>query len=218
MIKGPISVLIADDSSLFRQALASLLADDKNIQIMGEANNGKEVIDILERRSFDVILLDIDMPILGGIQVTEHINKHFSQLKILILTQYDDSGFIIELMRSGAHGYLIKDYTNKKELIDAINMVYNNGFFFNDHVSMTLLQEVTKQKLVTSQFNADVNLREIEREVLRLICQEKTSKEIADELFRSKRTIEDIRQQLMQKIGVKSVVGLVIYALQNGIT
>ncbi|MEO0898872.1 MAG: response regulator transcription factor [Bacteroidota bacterium] len=217
MKKGPISILVADDSSLWREALTSLLADTASIKIMGQANNGKEVLHLLESRKFDVILLDINMPILDGVDVSRHIKSFYPSVKVLILTQYDDHEYIIELLKNGAQGYLVKAYTNKKELVEAIKMVTNNNFYFNEYVSLALLQEVTKQKLVTPKFNPDVELKEIEIQILKLICQEKTSKEIGDELHLSKRTIEDRRQIMMQKIGVKSVVGLVIYAFRIGL-
>lgn len=212
----PIKIAIADDYKIYRDGLKLCLSADNNLQFMFEVENGEELMKLLEEQQPDVILMDLKMPLLDGVESTKLIRQKYQHIKVLVITMYDSDKFIIHLMESGANGYLLKNAV-PAEIIKAIYTVHENGYYFNDLVNKALLKKlVTKHNLIPS-FNLDIELTEQEQQVLILICEEKTVGEICTQLSLSLRTLESIKQNLTEKIGVRNTAGLVMFAVKNGI-
>lgn len=214
----PIRLAIADDHKIFREGLKATLEDDPaaGLELVVEAANGRELIGQLTERRPNVVLMDIKMPEMDGLQATSHISEHFSDIKVLALSMHNEDKYIMDMMKAGASGYLLKN-AEPSEIIDAIYTVHKRGFYFNEHLSVTLVKQLINQKPSSAQQKDQAELNEREIEVLKLICQECTNAEIADKLFLSVRTVEGYRTRLFEKIGSKNIVGLVIYAAKNGI-
>lgn len=212
----PIKIAIADDYKIYRDGLKLCLSADNNLQFMFEVENGQELMKLLEEQQPDVILMDLKMPLLDGVESTKLIRQKYQHIKVLVITMYESDKFIIHLMESGANGYLLKNAV-PAEIIKAIYTVHENGYYFNDLVNKALLKKlVTKHNLIPS-FNLDIELTEQEQQVLILICEEKTVGEICTQLSLSLRTLESIKQNLTEKIGVRNTAGLVMFAVKNGI-
>lgn len=211
-----IKIAIADDYAIFRDGLKVGLKPDKNLHVVLEANNGLELMDGLENQEIDVILMDLKMPKMDGMEATMEIRKKYSNIKVLVVTMYDDAKFIIHLMECGANGYLLKN-ADPDEIRNAVHTVHNNEYYFNDIVNKALLKRLIINGKIKPSFNEEINLTERELEVLKLICQEKTTTEIGIEIYLSPRSVEGIRQRLIEKIGVRNTAGLVMFAVKKGI-
>jgi DNA-binding NarL/FixJ family response regulator len=213
----PINLAIADDHKIFRNGLKATLEDCPDFKLLIEASNGKELIGLLADHKPDVILMDIKMPEMDGMQTTTYIHQHFKDIKVLALSMHNEDKYIVDMMKAGASGYLLKN-AEPEEIIDAIATVHNKGFYFNEHLSVTLIKQLVGPGSYadgTGQQTVDLNDREIE--VLRLVCQEYSNQEIADKIFLSVRTVEGYRARLFEKTGSKNLVGLVIFAIKRGI-
>jgi DNA-binding NarL/FixJ family response regulator len=215
-MKSPIKIAIADDYKIFRDGLKVGLSADENFDVMLEADNGEELLEALNTSMPDVILMDLKMPIMDGMEATKEIRKLYPDIKVLVVTMYDDDKFIIHLMEIGANGYLLKN-AEPEEICKAIYCVTENGYYFNDLVNKALLKKLVMKNHIKPSFNTDVELTERELEVLKMICEEKTAAEIGKEIFLSPRSVEGIRQRLIEKIGVRNMAGLVMFAVKNGI-
>ncbi len=211
-----INLAIADDHKIFREGLKATLEDYTDLNIMFEAGNGIELVKQLASKSPDVVLMDIKMPEMDGMQATTYIHENFNQVKVLALSMYNEDKYILDMMKAGACGYLLKN-AEPKEIVDAIMTVYKKGYYFNEHLSITLVKQLMEKSIVHTKGKEDTELNEREIEVLKLICQEKMNVEIADKLFLSVRTVEGYRTKLFEKTGSKNIVGLVIYAIKKGI-
>lgn len=211
-----IKIAIADDYKIFRDGLKVGLSADENLEIILEADNGEDLLQGLEENKPDVILMDLKMPIMDGMEATKEIKKKNIQVKVLIVTMYDDDKFIIHLMENGANGYLLKN-AEPEEIRKAIYAVHENGYYFNDLVNKALLKKLVIKQNLKPSFNQDVEFTERELEVLKLICEEKTAAEIAKDIFLSPRSVEGIRQRLIEKVGVRNTAGLVMFAVKNNI-
>ncbi len=212
----PITIAIADDYKIYRDGLKLCLATDKNLNVLFEADNGEELMEILKIQQPDIIIMDLNMPLLDGMEATKQIRKKYEQIKILVITMYDNDKFIIHLMENGAHGYLLKN-AEPKEIIKAIYSVNENGYYFNDLVNKALLKKLVMKNNLKPSFNHNIELTEREQEVLKMICEEKTASEIGKEIFLSPRSVEGIRTRLIEKIGVRNTAGLVMFAVKNGL-
>jgi DNA-binding NarL/FixJ family response regulator len=213
----PINLAIADDHKIFRNGLKATLGDYPDLKLMIEASNGKELIGQLASQVPDVILMDIKMPEMDGMQTTAYLRQHFGQVKVLALSMHNEDKYIVDMMKAGASGYLLKN-AEPEEIIEAISTVYNKGFYFNEHLSVTLIKQLVGPGSYTehsNQQNVELNDREIE--ILKLVCQEYSNQEIADKIFLSVRTVEGYRARLFEKTGSKNLVGLVIFAIKRGI-
>ncbi len=211
--KNKIKIAVVDDHHLFRQGLISLLKEDKDLSVTIEASNGEELLNALKEKKAEVILLDIEMPIMDGIETTKRLRKKYPEVKIIILTMHDEEGIIVHMVEQGANGFLLKG-TDIENLTDAIYAVMDNGYYFNDHVSQAMLKGLIGDKKIVPQFNK-VTFNQREREIIKLVCQELTNKEIAKKLGLSIRTIDHYRLSILEKIGAKNTVGLVMYAIKN---
>jgi len=211
-----IKVAIADDYKIFREGLKVSLTLDNEIEILHEADNGEDLISNIEKIQPNIVLMDLKMPIMDGMEATQIIRKKFPAIKVLVVSMYDDDKFIIHLMEIGANGYLLKN-SEPDEIRKAIHSVFENGYYFNDLVNKALLKKLVIRNNIKPSFKDNVELTERELEVLKLICEEKTAAEIGKEIFLSPRSIEGIRQRLIEKIGVRNTAGLVMFAAKNSI-
>ncbi len=212
----PITIAIADDYKIYRDGLKLCLGADNNLQILFEADNGEELMEALKTQQPDIIIMDLNMPLLDGMEATKLISKKYEQIKVLVITMYDNDKFIINLMENGAHGYLLKN-AEPKEIIKAIYAVHENGYYFNDLVNKALLKKLVMKNNLKPSFNHNIELTEREQEVLKMICEEKTAAEIGKEIFLSPRSVEGIRTRLIEKVGVRNTAGLVMFAVKNGL-
>ena len=208
-----IKIAIADDYKIYRDGLKVALSTDENLKVIFEADNGEELKG-LETISPDVIIMDLKMPIMDGMEATKEVRKKYPSIKVLVVTMYDDDKFIIHLMENGANGYLLKN-TEPDEIRKSIYSVHENGYYFNDIVNKALLKKLVLKNNLKPSFNQNVELTEREVEVLKLICEEKTAAEIAKDIFLSPRSVEGIRQRLIEKVGVRNTAGLVMFAVKN---
>lgn len=211
-----IKIAIADDYKIYRDGLKVGLAADNNMEVVLEADNGEDLLNGLEKSRPDVIIMDLKMPIMDGMEATKEVRKKFSEIKVLVVTMYEDDKFIIHLMENGANGYLLKN-ADSDEIRKSIYAVHENGYYFNDLVNKALLKKLVMKRDFKPSFNQDIDFTERELEVLKLICEEKTAAEIGKEIFLSPRSVEGIRQRLIEKVGVRNTAGLVMFAIKNGI-
>ena len=209
-----IKIAIADDYKIFRDGLKVGLSADENLDVIMEADNGEDLMKGLETTTPDVILMDLKMPIMDGMEATKLVRKKYPSIKVLVVTMYDDDKFIIHMMENGANGYLLKN-AESEEIRKSIYAVHENGYYFNDIVNKALLKKLVLKNNLKPSFNQNVELTERELEVLKHICEEKTAAEIGKEIFLSPRSVEGIRQRLIEKIGVRNTAGLVMFAVKN---
>lgn len=212
-----IKIALVDDEVLFRKGIAFLLQREENIEILFEASDGEELISSLEKIEIkpDIIIMDLKMPILNGVEATRIIRKSYPDIKIIALTSYDSKSFIANMIQVGAVAYLIKN-TTPKDLIHTINKVAKKGFYYNENVLKIIQETIVTAKNSKGQLETSfLSPREIE--ILQLICQQKTTTEIAEHLFLSPRTVEGHRNNLLLKTESRNIAGLVVYAIQNEI-
>ncbi len=211
-----INVAIADDHKIFRKGVILSLKGYHNISFILEAENGEELIKGIEKEQPDIVLMDLKMPVKDGIETTKYLNKHFPYIRILILTMFEDERFVGHLMDSGANGYLLKS-TEPAEIKQAIMDVMNTGFYLNNFVNRVLIKKNYAGKKFNPNLNSEIVVSEREKEVLSLVCMEYTAQEIAQRMEISARTVEAIKDRLMERFGVKNSVGLVFFAMKNSL-
>ena len=209
-----IKVAIADDHKIFRKGVILSLKPYHNIQFVLEAENGEELIQGVADANPDIILMDLKMPVKDGIETTKYLNKHFPAIRILILTMYEDERFVGHLMDSGANGYLLKS-TDPEEIKQGIMDVMRTGFYLNNFVNRVLIKKNYSKQKFNPNLNSEVVISDREKEVLSLVCLEYTAQEIAQKMDISARTVEAIKDRLMERFGVKNSVGLVFFAMKN---
>lgn len=215
-MNNKIKIILADDEQLFRKGILFLLERESNFEILFEAENGQELIDKIDSKNLpDVILMDLKMPVLNGVETTKIIHKKYPDIKIIALTSYDGKSFITNMIDVGASSYLLKN-TNPKTVVHTINEVFSKGFYYDDKVMKTIHENLLSSsgKKVKSDLDKKL-LSKREREVLELICAQCTTSEIAEKLFISPRTVDGHRNNLLLKTGSKNVAGLVIYGIQK---
>ncbi len=211
-----IKVAIADDHKIFRKGVILSLRQYHNIKFVLEAENGEELIQGVEKANPDLILMDLKMPVKDGIETTKYLNKHFPAIRILILTMYEDERFVGHLMDSGANGYLLKS-TDPEEIKQGIMDVMRTGFYLNNFVNRVLIKKNYARQKFNPNLNSEVVISDREKEVLSLVCLEYTAHEIAQKMDISARTVEAIKDRLMERFGVKNSVGLVFFAMKNSL-
>ncbi|QHL89214.1 response regulator [Nibribacter ruber] len=213
-----IKVILADDHTLIRDGLKSLLKSDRSIQVIGEAENGVQLLELLETLTPDVVMLDLNMPVMDGFKTLEQLKVKYPQVKVLVLTMLDQDSYVTKVRTAGALGYVLKT-AGRTELIHAIKTVAEDNSYICSEVALNLLNRVNNgpgdQPEANSKGPSDLSKREME--VLRLIAEGYTNAEIADKLFASKRTIESHRQHLIEKTKAKNTATLIKYAIQQGL-
>ncbi|HUM96505.1 MAG TPA: response regulator transcription factor [Chitinophagaceae bacterium] len=211
-----IKVAIADDHTLFRTGVKTSLSQRKDIQMVAEAENGMQLMNLLRHIQPDVVLLDIQMPIMDGLTALPEIKKLYPNVKVIMLSFLNDHSVISKMMELGANSYITKE-SGADMIYDAIKGVFQNDFYFNDLTNKALLSGLRTKRTNESSMPQDVHLNEKEITILKLMCEEKSTKEIADMVDLSPRTVEAIRDKLKTKTGTKSMAGLVLYAVKAGI-
>lgn len=207
-----VQILLVDDHDIVRDGIKALLEDEIGFSIAAEASDGTEAIEVCKNTDLDLVLMDISMPQMGGIEATEKIKKQYSDVKVLALTMMDEDQHIRKMIEAGASGYILKS-SDQVELIDAITTILNGQHYFSSDASQSVMMDLVKGKKSPSG-NAD-QITKREREVLALIVDEHTNQQIADELYISVRTVDSHRRNLLQKTGAKNTAGLVTYAIKN---
>ena len=207
-------VALVDDEKLIRQGLKMILEQGKKIEITNQAENGKVLLDQIDAGTFeaDVILLDLSMPVMDGIDTLMEFNKRDLPHHIIILTSHYNDSIILKLLDEGAAGFLAKN-EDPAEVIKTVIQVAEKGFFINDYI----LQLIRKRRLLSAQKKLKLDLTPREIEIIGLICQEYTNKEIAEKLFISPRTVEGHRNRILEKTQCKNIAGVVIYAIEHNL-
>jgi DNA-binding NarL/FixJ family response regulator len=214
MVSDQIKVAIADDHKIFRKGVILSLRPYQNIRFVMEADNGEDLLEKIPESLPDVILCDLKMPIKDGIDATKVITKTYPNIRVIILTMYEDERFVGHLMDCGAAGYLLKS-TDPAEIKRAIMDVVRTGFYLNPFVNKVLIKKNYSKQKFNPSLTTEVVLSDREKEVLTLVCMEFTATEIAQKMSISARTVEAIKDRLMERFGVKNSVGLVFYAMKN---
>ena len=210
------SIVLVDDHSLLRMGLASLVESQGNV-VLYEADNGKEFLEKLDTNNLpDIVLMDINMPEMDGFETTQWLKQNHPEVKVLALSMYDNETSIIRMLKCGAKGYILKD-SEPAELKAAIAALMDKGFYYSDLVSGKLMHAINKMDDDGDGLKNLVPLNDRETDFLKYTCTELTYKEIADKMFVSPRTIDGYRDALFEKLHVKTRVGLVMYAIKNGI-
>jgi DNA-binding NarL/FixJ family response regulator len=184
------------------------------LRIIWEAEDGKDLVHKMKIKLPDVLLMDIRMPEMDGVNAISLLRKEYEQVKIIVLTMYDDQEMISKMMEMGANAYLTKT-TDPEEIYNAILTCMNDDFYFNDLVNKAVMMKLQSKKSVRQYYPNPIKMSEKELKILKLIAEDKTTEEISKEVFLSPRTIETIRQNMKTKVGAKTIAGLVMYAMRN---
>ncbi|HEV8540887.1 MAG TPA: response regulator transcription factor [Verrucomicrobiae bacterium] len=211
-----VHIVIADDHKLMREGLSSLLGQQGDIVVIGQANNGREAVQLTERLDPDVVVMDVSMPDLNGIDATRHIISRRPRTKVIALSMHSDRQFVAEMFRAGASGYLLKD-SAFEELASAIRTVAKNETYIAPKISGFSVEDYSNTN-AGSELSAFPRLSHREREVLQMIAEGKGTKEIAADLHLSAKTVETHRQHLMDKLDMYSVAELTKFAIREGLT
>jgi len=212
-----IKVVLVDDHVLLRNGLASLISSFGGYHVLFEADQGKDFMSKLAASNVpDIVLMDINMPEMDGYETTTWLKKNYPLVHVLALSMYDNESAIIRMFKAGAKGYILKD-CDPSELRAALDSINNKGFYYSEMVTGRLIHTINQLDDEDNNIKSLVQLNEREREFLKLACSELTYKEIADKMFLSPRTIDGYRDALFEKLNVKTRVGLVMYAIKNGI-
>jgi two-component system response regulator NreC len=211
-----IKVIIADDHDIYRDGLLMLLSRDPNIEVIAEANNGKTLIELCSKLQTDIVLTDLRMPIIDGIEAIKELSSCIPKIPCIALSTFDSDQLIVNALEAGASGYIIKN-SQKGEIIDAIKTVMNGQPYYCQSSSQRLVNLI-KNSHYNPYTNKSINsFTEKEMSIVKLICEEKSSKEIGEILFMSGRTVEGIRAKILEKMSVKTAAGVAIYAIKNNL-
>lgn len=214
-----IKIFVADDHQLFIEGIKALTRDSQEVKLIGEAENGEDLLNQLKTNVPDVILMDINMPKINGIEATKKIRQLYPDIKILALTMFDDTLYVSEMIKAGASGYLLKN-AGRAELITAIATVYKGERYVSSEVSLKMIDKMnagdhsSTENRMPPVRKSEVTKKELE--ILKLIATELTNSEIAVKLNNSPMTIITHRKNLLRKLGVKNTAGLIKYAMENG--
>ena len=209
-------IILADDHGIMREGLRALLEKQPGIEVIAEAENGRTTVELSRELKPDVVIIDIAMPDLNGIEATRQIVAESPGVKVIALSMHSDRKFVREMLSAGASGYMLKD-SAFEELDKAISTVNDNQTYLSPGIADTVVKDYLG-KIVTDNSAASIALTKREREVLQLFAEGKTTKQIASLLFVSIKTIETHRKQIMDKLGLKSIAELTKYAIREGLT
>jgi DNA-binding NarL/FixJ family response regulator len=209
-----IRVAIADDHKIFRKGIVASIGDYDQVRLVQEASNGKQLLEGLDQYEPDVVLMDVKMPVMDGVEATGWLKSARPEVKVIALSMYDEDQYVLNMMQAGAKGYLLKN-AEPDEILQAVTTVYSRQFYFNEQLSVCLLKKLLSHTSLPQGHLPPTNLNEREIHILQLVCQEYSNVEIAEKLFLSVRTVEGYRSKLFEKIKAKNIVGLVIYAIKH---
>jgi len=209
-----IRVLVVDDHAMFREGIRSLLQGQEDVETVGEATDGREAVEMVHQLTPEVVLMDIAMPGMGGLEATRRIHREYPNVKVLVLTQYEDSEYILSMIKAGAKGYIAKTAT-ASELVSAIRTVHKGESFLYPSAATAVVEEYLMR--ATGEKNEYEHLTDREREILQLVAEGRTNREIADRLFISVKTILRHRTNVMEKLGFHNRTELIKYAISNGL-
>jgi len=205
-------IVLADDYSLLRESFSQMLNSEESLCVVAEAENGEALLRCIAEAQPTIVITDIEMPVLNGIEATKKIKELYPHIAVIALTMFSDHHLIVDMMEAGANGYLLKN-TSKEELLLAIDVVRKGGTYFCNNTSMKLSKMIAKSKMGEPQ--EAVHFNDKEKEIIQLICEEYASKQIATLTNLGFRTVEKYRNQIMEKTGAKNMAGIVIYAIRN---
>ncbi|MBK6365630.1 MAG: response regulator transcription factor [Saprospiraceae bacterium] len=210
-----IRILIADDHTMFVDGIESILTSENDFKIIGRCYTGPEVLQFVNQNEPDILLLDVNLPGKNGIDVCKELSVSHPKLKVLAISMFNEESFVSEILNNGAKGYILKN-TGREELFKAIRTVSNGDSYFSKEVTETIMKGLMNSRKASSKTNSSIpKLSRREKEVLKLIAQEFTTQEIADNLFISLKTVESHRSSLLSKLNARNSVGLVRIALEN---
>lgn len=212
----PIRVVLADDHELFRDGFRVMLKKQPAIQLVGDAGNGNDLLGQVHLLKPDVVITDIKMPELDGIAATRQLIARYPGLPIIALSMFDEENLIVDMLEAGARGYLLKN-AGKHEIVQAIETVYGGEVFYCGHTSRKLAQLIATSKFQPGQQIKLPEFTERERTIIQCICQELSNKEIAHRLQLSVRTVESHRERIQEKMQVRNMAGIVVYAIKHGL-
>lgn len=207
-------ILLVDNHQLIRQSLRSFLNDQINFEVVGQASQGEEALEIMKTMELDVVIIDIDMEAMNGIECAKIINQLYPEVKIIALTTLNDSKHIRDMLQAGASAYLLKNCTIE-ELTTAITTVISGGSYYSPEVTQTIMRQLKGKNLPFSNGTYTIPITPREKEILQLIVREYSNQEVADDLSISIRTVEAHKRNIIGKTGCKNTAGLVVYALKN---
>jgi DNA-binding NarL/FixJ family response regulator len=211
-----ITIMMAEDHHSARQAYVAILGDEDNFNVIGEAANGFELLKLVEKREPDIAIVDVEMPVMDGFKTITALKERFPNVKPIVLTMHDESYFVAQLILCGARAYLPKS-CRIEDLVLTINKVHTEGFYFNETLSRIIVATSFKDRKFQQSLR-HINLTEREVEVLKLVCNERSTKQIADELKISTETVDTHRRNIYRRTNANSLVGLIKFAIKNGIT
>ncbi len=212
-----IKLALVDDHTMFRQGLATVLRQVHDFDLILEAANGQEFIDKLPRRLPDVVLLDLQMPVLDGPATADYLRETYPLIKVIVLTMHDEDRMVLHLLEKGVSGYLLKD-ADTAEVEKAVRKVLDDGLYLTEFVSRAMLRKMTNKPTIVKPatlYNSKTLLSDREKEVLKLICEGMSTAEISERIFLSPRTVEGHRLRILEKTGTKNTAGMVAYAFKN---
>jgi len=206
-------LLIVDDHQMLLDGIRALLQDVDQFEIVAEAHNGSQALEILSNQAIDIVLTDINMPEMNGIELAQKIQSSYPETKILALSMFSEKQTIREMVDAGVSGYILKN-TGKEELVGALTKIASGGLFFGDEVTNEMMRMMTDNEKAAKKLD-EVTLTIREKEILKLISKEYSNIQIANELFISERTVETHRKNIFRKTNTKSIVGLIKYAYEH---
>jgi len=215
-MKKQISLVIADDHEIFRDGLALMINKQEHLSLVGQAGNGRELIQLVNEKKPDIVITDIKMPFLDGIAATRLMLQQDPLLKIIALSMFDEEDLIVEMLEAGAKGYLLKN-ADKKEIQEAILTVNDGNIFYCKLTSTRLASLIVKSKFDPQKKKSSDLFTEREKQIIELICLQHTAQEIGERLFLSKRTVEGYRTRILEKMEVKNTAGVVVFALRHNL-
>lgn len=212
-----INILIADDHTMFVDGIESILNVETDLFVVGRSYDGPSVMELVKKNKVDIILLDVNLPGMSGIEVCKELNAQYPDIKVLAISMFNEESFVSEILNNGAKGYILKN-TGREELLIAIKTIANGESYFSKDVTETIMKGLMNQRKASSKSSAFFpKLSRREKEVLKLIAQEFTTQEIADSLYISLKTVESHRSSLLSKLNARNSVGLVRIAMENSL-
>lgn len=215
-MRDTIKIILADDHRIFRKGLKSLLSEKENIEVLAEADNGDEALEAARKYKPEIVIMDIAMPKMDGIEATRQIRDRFPDTEVVILSMHAKKAYIDQVLKAGAKGYVLKD-SNEENLLSAINTVHNGGYYLDSPIADQVLSDYFRDKSKRELKKQSDPLSEREREVLRLLAEGHSNQEVADTLYISRKTVENHRANIVRKTGIQGQVGLTKYAARIGL-